>query len=80
MITKFSKELTILHGSGLSITNISYAISFYSLFPSFPTSENWQYISWSQCREIIPINNIQIINFYIREIVEKELTIRKKDY
>ena len=77
VIESFSKELSLKYGSGFGLTNIKSSTNFYKILRKSPTSDDFKNITWSHCREIININNIEIVNFYLKEVSNKKLTIKE---
>lgn len=67
VITRFSLELSLKHGKGFSIANISFATKFYNVFSEFSPAKNFKNVSWSHYREILVLNDIKKIDYYLRK-------------
>jgi len=75
VVETFSKELSLKYGRGFGLTNIKSCLNFYNVFKKSPTSDEFENITWSHCREIINIGNIKMILFYLKEVNHKKLTV-----
>lgn len=74
VITRFSLELSLKHGKGFSIANISFATKFYNVFSEFSPAKNFKNVSWSHYREILVLNDIKKIDYYLKETERHSLT------
>ena len=61
VVEKLSRELSLKYGSGFGLTNIWYSKKFYENFKKLPTSEVFENVTWSHCREIINENKIILL-------------------
>ena len=79
VINGFVKELHLKHGVGFNKSNIYYAIKFYEIFSKFQTSGKSvnKNLTWSHMIEILNLNDIAEINYYIEEINNKKMTIKE---
>ena len=74
VIKRFSEELYIKHGKSFNLRNIYHAIRFYEIFPNLNLASNFKNVNWSHIRELVKFKDIVIINFYLNEIENKNLT------
>ena len=63
IIKQYSKKLTNELGKGYTITNLKYMRKFYIFSKSQTLSDQ---LSWSHYVELLMINDINIINYYIK--------------
>ncbi|MCL2860061.1 MAG: PDDEXK nuclease domain-containing protein [Oscillospiraceae bacterium] len=75
VVELFSENLSLKHGRGFGLTNIKSCLNFYIVFKKSPTSDEFENVTWSHCREIIHLGNSEIILFYLKDINNKKLTI-----
>ncbi len=68
LIKEYSKKLTIELGKNYSITLLKNARQYYLLKKKSPTMSDQ--ISWSHYVELIPLRNVDEINYYIRITVD----------
>jgi len=73
------KELHFKYGVVFNKSNVYYAIKFYEIFSKFLMSRKSmnQNLTWSHIREILNLNNVDEINYYIKEINNKKMTIKE---
>ena len=75
VVELFSEKLFLKYGSGFGRTNIRSSMNFYHFFRKSPTSGEFENVTWSHWREVININNINVIMFYLKELNDKKLTV-----
>ncbi len=79
LLENLSKDLTLLHGKGFSVSNVYMMRQFFIIYPNFQTmSGKFDKLTWSHFCELIPIDNqlerefyqiqCQIENWNIREL------------
>ena len=75
IIKEYSKKLTIELGKGYSKRNLWLMLKFYE------TKEKMQTLSaqltWSHYCELLPIKDINIINYYINVSIKQNLSVRE---
>ena len=74
VVKRLSEELYHKYGSGFSWRNIYDAINLYKLFRKLPPAAKFKNTSWSHYREIVNCKDRKIIDFYLREVENKNLT------
>ena len=76
IINEISTKLTNEIGKGYSVTNLKYMMKFYLYFKeekgNFPTQLNW-----SHYIELLSLNNIDEINYYIHISLKENLSYRE---
>ena len=75
IIKEYSKKLTEELGKGYTISNLKRFRQFYILVEKGATL--WHQLSWSHYRELIPLNDINKINYYIIQISKRNLSKRQ---
>ena len=75
IIKEYSKRLTIELGKGYTISNLKRFRQFYILIEKGATLSHQ--LTWSHYSELIPINDIVKINYYINMSSNQNLSIRK---
>ena len=73
IIKEYSKKLTNELGKGYTITNLKRMRQFYLMIEKGATL--WHQLSWSHYRELLPLKDINKINYYIN-ICESNLLSR----
>ena len=74
IIKEYSKRLTHELGKGYTISNIKRFRQFYILIEKGATMTHQ--LTWSHYSELIPLNDIDKINYYIIIINDLNLSIR----
>ena len=64
IIIEYSKKLTLDLGKGYNVTNLKRYRQFYILIQKGATLAHQ--LSWSYYSELIPLKNINVINYYIK--------------
>ena len=75
IIKEYSKKLTEELGKGYTVSNLKRFRQFYILVEKGATL--WHQLSWSHYRELIPLNDINKINYYIIQISKRNLSKRR---
>ena len=75
IIKEYSKRLTNEFGKGYGISNLKNMRKFYILFSKSQTVSDQ--LTWSHYSELIPLNNLVIINYYIKISIEQNLSVRE---
>ena len=70
-----SKELTKLLGKGYSYTNLTYMRWFYNTYPNY--NKICESLSWSHYCELITIKNNDKRNFYEKECINSNWSVRE---
>ena len=73
LIKKFSERLTKELGKGFSSQNLKNMRRFYLIF-SKRQALPVQFISWSHCVELMVLDNINEINYYIEITISQKLS------
>ena len=76
LIKKFSEKLTKELGKGFSIQNLKNMRRFYLIF-SKRQALPVQFMSWSHYVELMMLDNIYEINYYIEITINQKLSYRK---
>ena len=75
IIKEYSKKLTIELGKKFNYTLLKNIRSFYCMVQKGPTlSDN---LVWSHYIELLPINNVNEINYYIKIVEQQNLSVRQ---
>ena len=75
IINKYSKRLTNELGRGYSIPNLKKMRKFYIFFQKSSTVSNQ--LTWSHYVELLKIDNMDEINYYIKIVEEQNLSVRE---
>ena len=75
IIKEYSKKLTIELGKGYTYTSLTRMIKFYDIYEKIATVS--QQLTWSHYCELLPINDINIINYYIDITIKQNLSVRE---
>ena len=74
IINEYSKKLTLELGKGYNVTNLKRYRQFYILIQKGATLSHQ--LSWSYYSELIPLKNINVINYYIKLCESQIISIR----
>ena len=75
IIIEYSKKLTLELGKGYNVTNLKRYRQFYLLIQKgAPLSHQ---LSWSYYSELIPLKNINVINYYINLCETNVISVRQ---
>jgi len=72
--TMFADSLRLKYGKGFTRRNINNMCLFNKLFENWHLGANFKNINWSHIRELLKFKDAVIINFYLNEIENKNLT------
>ena len=75
VMKELSKELRKILGSGFSVSNLFNMRRFYITYPKFQTLSGK--LSWSHYCELLSIENIDERNFYEKECINSNLSVRE---
>ena len=75
LIQKYSKRLTNELGKGYNTTSLKRMRQFYIVIEKGATL--WHQLNWSHYRELIVIDNINEINYYINKCKTQNLSVRE---
>ncbi len=75
ILKELSKELRKILGSGFSVSNLQYMRRFYLEYPKQQTLS--VKLSWSHYCELLSINNIDERNFYEKECINSNWSVRE---
>ena len=75
LIKEYSKKLTIELGKGYTTTNLKYMRQFY-IFIKKGHAMNDQ-LTWTHYKQLMPLNDINEINYYIKISIEQKLSYRE---
>ncbi len=85
IIKKYSVQLTNEFGKGYTYTCLTRMLTFYKLYPN--VAPKAQQLTWSHYVELLPLNDLNIINYYINICINQKLTrnelrerIKSKEY
>lgn len=74
-LEKLSAKLTEEFGKGFSLRNLRSMRNFYSLFPNRQTL--FAELSWSHYLEMMKIDDVNARNFYIKETINSNWSVRE---
>lgn len=75
IIKEYSKKLANGLGKGYGVSNLKRFRQFYLMIEKGATLSHL--LTWSHYIEIIPINNVTIINYYINICIYQNLSVRE---
>lgn len=75
IIKEYSKKLANELGKGYGVSNLKRFRQFYLMIEKGATLSHL--LTWSHYIEIIPINNVTIINYYINICIYQNLSVRE---
>ena len=75
LLVNLFKDLTRLRGRGFSRSNLTYMRKFYLAFPKCETISHK--LTWSHYCELLPLNNINVMKYYIKISIEQNLSKRE---
>ena len=75
VMKELSKELRKILGSGFSVSNLFNMRRFYITYPKFQTLSGK--LSWSHYCELLSIENIDERNFYEKECINSNWSVRE---
>lgn len=74
IIKEYSKKLTDELGKEYTVSNLKRFRQFYIFVEKGATL--WHQLTWSHYRELVPLNSIDKINYYIKISVTQNLSVR----
>ena len=77
IIKEYSKRLTNELGKGYTFTSLTRMRNFYLMFKDEKIATVSQLLTWSHYSELLPINNICAINYYIKITEQQNLSVRQ---
>ena len=77
IIKEYSKRLTSELGKGYTFTSLTRMRNFYLMFKDEKIATVSQLLTWSHYSELLPINNICTINYYIKITEQQNLSVRQ---
>ena len=75
IIKEYSKRLTNEFGKGYTFTSLTRMKKFYNLIEKLATVS--QHLSYGHYVELLPVNSIDKINYYIKITKEQNLTVKE---
>ena len=75
IINEYSKKLTLELGKGYNVTNLKRYRQFYILIQKGATLSHQ--LSWSYYSELVPLKNINVINYYIKLCETNIISVRQ---
>ena len=75
IINEYSKKLTLELGKGCNVTNLKRYRQFYILIQKGATLSHQ--LSWSYYSELMPLKNINVINYYIKLCETNIISVRQ---
>jgi len=87
IIKKYSVKLTEELGKGYTYTTLTRMLKFYHLMGNIALSAQYLNVTWSHFIELLPINDINKVNYYLKITKEQNLSrdklrekIKSKEY
>ena len=77
IIKEYSRRLTSELGKGYTFTSLTRMRNFYLMFKDEKIATVSQLLTWSHYSELLPINNICAINYYIKITEQQNLSVRQ---
>lgn len=77
VIKKYSKKLIIEVGKSYTIRTLFRIKQFYNLFKDEKVSTMSTLLTWSHYVELLPIEDINVISYYIKITEEQNLSVRE---
>lgn len=74
VIGQFREKLGLRYGKGFSRANVNFAVQFYKTFQKVSPARQFKNILWSHYREILVLNDIKKIDYYLKETEHHNLT------
>ena len=75
IINEYSKKLTLELGKGYNVTNLKRYRQFYILIQKGATLSHQ--LSWSYYSELMPLKNINVLNYYIKLCETNIISVRQ---
>ena len=77
IIGKYSEKLMIDVDKKFNKNTLFKIRKFYVIFSNEKVATLWPQLTWSHCKNLISIKNINEINYYINQIINKNLSVRQ---
>ena len=77
IIEEYSKKLVIEVGKKYNRSTLFRMKQFYNVFSNEKVAPLVQQLSWSHCLILLPIKNINEINYYINQVSKRNLSKRQ---
>ncbi len=77
IIEEYSKKLVIEVGKKYNRSTLFRMKQFYNVFSNEKVAPLVQQLSWSHCLILLPIKSIDEINYYIRQVSNRNLSKRQ---
>ena len=77
VIGKYAEKLVTEVGKKYNRSTLFRIRKFYILFNNKKVATTWQHLNWRQCKLILPISNINKINYYIQLIINQNISVRE---
>ena len=77
IIKEYSKRLTSELGKGYTFTSLTRMKNFYLMFKDEKVAPLAQLLKWSHYVELLPLKDVNKINYYIKIIINQNLSKRK---
>ena len=77
IIKQYSEKLMLEVGKKYNERNLRYMRKFYEVFSNIKWNTSCSKLSWSHYREVLSINDINTIKYYLTECSNKNLTIKQ---
>ena len=77
IIEEYSKKLVIEVGKKYNRSTLFRMKQFYNVFSNEKVAPLVQQLSWSHCLILLPIKNINEINYYINQVSKRDLSKRQ---
>ena len=77
IIDEYSRKLVIEVGKKYSRSTLFRMKQFYNVFSNKKVAPLAQQLSWSHCLILLPIKNIDEINYYINQVPKRNLSKRQ---
>ena len=75
ILKEYSIRLTRELGKGYSVTNLKYMRQFYLFYQKSHTVSD--FLTWTHYRQLLSMKDANIINYYINQVKERHLSVRK---
>ena len=77
LLKNIREKLTRELGKGYTFTSLTRMRNFYLMFKNEKIATVSQLLTWSHYSELLPINNICAINYYIKITEQQNLSVRQ---
>jgi len=73
----FADKLSLKYGMAFSRKNINNMCLFNKIFKSWNARSNFKNVSWTHIRTLLKFKDIKVIDFYLNEIENKDMSYRE---